>query len=173
MDVHSSRLLACLADDVDRLTRLAAGNLTVAVPACPGWDIAQLVRHLAHGLVNVALRRLRMPNPPPESDLADSDLADEEPIAAPRRCHTAFVDEVSTYRLDEPAAVSDTTARFWLRRMTHETAVHRIDVERAIGQPVWPIEPHLAVDGVAEALSVFLDHETHSWRAEYQSDLTE
>ncbi|HEX5121230.1 MAG TPA: maleylpyruvate isomerase family mycothiol-dependent enzyme [Pseudonocardiaceae bacterium] len=164
-DVPGSRLLACLGDDVDRLTRLAAGNLTIAVPACPGWDVGQLMRHLAHGLVNVALRRLRMPDPPPEHDLAA-----EEPIAALRCCHTAFVDEVATYGPGGPAGA---TARFWLRRMTYETAVHRVDVERAIGLPVGPIEPDLAVDGVAEALSVFLYQETHSWREEYQSDLTE
>jgi hypothetical protein len=57
--------------------------------------------------------------------------------------------------------------------MAHETAVHRIDAEVAAGQPVGPIRADLAVDGVGEALAVFLDHETHAWHAEYQDDLTD
>jgi uncharacterized protein (TIGR03083 family) len=168
MDVPGSRLVRCLADEVDRLAGLAAGNLTVAVPACPGWDVGQLVRHVAHGLVDIALRQLRMPDPP-----AEHDLADEEPIAALRRCHAVFTGELGNHRLDEPVTAAEVAARFWLRRMTHETAVHRIDVELAIGRPAGPIEPDLAVDGVVEALSVFLDRETHSWREDYLSDLTE
>lgn len=168
MDLPGSRLLECLAYELDRLTALAEGNLAVAVPTCPGWEIGDLVRHVAHGLANVALRQLRPSDPPPEQDLAA-----EEPIAMLRRCHAAFVDEVSRYPTDDPGAPAGTRARFWLRRMTHEIVVHRVDVERAIGQAVGLIPPDLAVDGVAEALSVFLDQETHTWRVDYESDLSD
>lgn len=166
--VPSARLLASLADDVDRLAAVAGANPTAAVPTCPGWAVGDLVRHVANGLFNVALRGVSMADPPPEEDLGGA-----EPIAALRRCHAAFVQEVSTYPLDDLAASSGATAHFWLRRMTHETAVHRVDAELAVGQPVGPIQPELAVDGVAETLSVFLDRETHDWREEYQSDLTD
>ncbi len=42
-------------------------------------------------------------------------------------------------------------ARFWVRRMAHETAVHRWDGEAGAGDPN-PIAPDLAVDGIDEFL---------------------
>ncbi|MDQ1400699.1 MAG: hypothetical protein QOK20_2631 [Acidimicrobiaceae bacterium] len=42
-------------------------------------------------------------------------------------------------------------ARFWFRRMAHETAVHRWDGEAGAGEP-GPIAPDLAVDGIDEFL---------------------
>ena len=47
-------------------------------------------------------------------------------------------------------------AGFWPRRMAHETTVHRVDAEQAVGLPVGPIEPALAVDGIDEMFSVFV-----------------
>ena len=40
----------------------------------------------------------------------------------------------------------DQTARFWLRRTTHDTLVHRADAELAVGREV-TVEPALAGDG--------------------------
>jgi uncharacterized protein (TIGR03083 family) len=50
---------------------------------------------------------------------------------------------------------SNFTARFWRRRMAQETAVHRWDVQFALGDPD-PVEVELAVDGIDEILDVFL-----------------
>ena len=47
------------------------------------------------------------------------------------------------------------TPDFWFRRMAQETAVHRWDAESAVG-PATPIDPALAVDGIAEMLGGFL-----------------
>src|SRR5436305_715070 len=46
-------------------------------------------------------------------------------------------------------------AGFWHRRMAQETAVHRWDAESAYGNAL-PVERLLAVDGIDEALRVFL-----------------
>jgi uncharacterized protein (TIGR03083 family) len=43
-------------------------------------------------------------------------------------------------------------ARFWVRRMAHETAMHRWDAELGAGDP-HPIAADLAVDGVDEFVS--------------------
>ena len=48
----------------------------------------------------------------------------------------------------------DQTARFWLRRATHDTLVHRADAELAVGREV-TVEPALAADGVADLLDMF------------------
>lgn len=47
----------------------------------------------------------------------------------------------------------DQTARFWLRRTTHDTLVHRADAE-LVGREV-TVEPALAADGVADLLDMF------------------
>jgi uncharacterized protein (TIGR03083 family) len=39
----------------------------------------------------------------------------------------------------------DQTARFWLRRTTHDTLVHRVDAELAVGREV-TVDPTLAAD---------------------------
>jgi uncharacterized protein (TIGR03083 family) len=45
----------------------------------------------------------------------------------------------------------DKHVRFWSRRMVHETAVHRVDAELALGiEPL--VDPAVAVDGVEELL---------------------
>lgn len=46
---------------------------------------------------------------------------------------------------------ADQHARFWSRRMTHETTVHRSDAELALGR-VPRIDPVVAADGVSEFL---------------------
>ena len=50
---------------------------------------------------------------------------------------------------------SDKTVGFVLRRMAHETAVHRVDAERAAGRDE-PLDAELASDGVDEFLFEFL-----------------
>jgi uncharacterized protein (TIGR03083 family) len=49
----------------------------------------------------------------------------------------------------------DQTVGFWYRRMAQETAVHRLDVEDARGEPT-PIDAELAIDGVDEVLDAFM-----------------
>jgi uncharacterized protein (TIGR03083 family) len=49
---------------------------------------------------------------------------------------------------------SDQSVGFWMRRMAHETTVHRWDAQLAVGEPE-PIPATLAADGVDEALTVY------------------
>ena len=44
--------------------------------------------------------------------------------------------------------------RFWLRRITHDTLVHRLDAELAVGRTV-SLAPDLAADGVSDLLDMF------------------
>jgi uncharacterized protein (TIGR03083 family) len=52
-------------------------------------------------------------------------------------------------------SATDRTVGFWIRRMAHETAVHRVDSAQTVGEP-WSVNPQLAADGVAEALDLWL-----------------
>ena len=40
-----ARFRECLAADYARLREVASRDLTAQVPSCPGWDVAELVRH--------------------------------------------------------------------------------------------------------------------------------
>ncbi len=53
-------------------------------------------------------------------------------------------------------APDDERAGFWPRRMAHETTIHRVDAEQALGGAVGPIEPAFAVDGIDEVFEVFV-----------------
>ncbi|MBB5119412.1 hypothetical protein AF335_20650 [Streptomyces eurocidicus] len=130
-------------------------DLATPVPGCPGWTLADLVRHT--GSVQrwfSVLLRGRIQEPPRSRDVelrlpASEDgypdwLADSAAEAA-----SAFAE------LDPDAPMwawgADQHARFWIRRMLFETLVHRTDAERALGlSPV--IDRDLAADGVDEFL---------------------
>ena len=55
--------------------------------------------------------------------------------------------------LDEapPWCIHDHKADWWVRRMAHETAIHGVDAQSAVGEPP-SLDPELATDGVDEIL---------------------
>jgi hypothetical protein len=52
----------------------------------------------------------------------------------------------------------DRTVGFWLRRMVHATAVHRVDLQVAAGVDVTSIDRAIALDGIDEALTVWFGY---------------
>jgi len=47
---------------------------------------------------------------------------------------------------------------FWYRRLAHEATVHRVDIQQAAGIERSPVPDDVAVDGVAEGLSLWFTH---------------
>jgi uncharacterized protein (TIGR03083 family) len=139
----------------------AALDLGAPVPAAPGWDVTELLRHigLIHTRTSVILRTGTMERPsrrngmlpePPEDGVLDWYRATLAEVVADARA----VDDP-----DRPVyafAPGHRRAGFWPRRMAHETTVHRVDAEQAVRRPVGPIDRSLAVDGIDEVLSVFV-----------------
>ncbi len=135
------------------------GDLGAAVAGCPGWDVAELIRHtgLIHRWVTTMvsqhaeerLSRRELPEPPERGTLVEWFRQ-----GAGELCDTlegAGTDSpVWNWTPHEPR-----TTAFWYRRMAQETAVHRWDAEAAAGSPP-PIDPELAVDGIAEMFEVHL-----------------
>jgi uncharacterized protein (TIGR03083 family) len=125
------------------------------VPTCPEWSVAELIRHTGtvHRWATQMVRDcaterldpstldLGLPSDP--RDYADWLAAGAEPLAS------AF----STADPDAPmwAWGADQHARFWPRRMVHETTVHRVDAEIANGAPS-RIDAETAADGIDELL---------------------
>jgi uncharacterized protein (TIGR03083 family) len=165
--MEPARLLDCLADEFSRLREAVLTDPTAAVPTCPGWTVTDLARHLANGYLNVVVRRVRMPEETPRQDLGG-----EEPVAALDRCYAALTGEFAARSPDEPVGRSTgETVLFWIRRMAHETAIHRVDAELAVGTAVAPLAPDLALDGVEEMLQVFIEYETRTFPEDYAAHL--
>jgi uncharacterized protein (TIGR03083 family) len=161
--VDYSRFLDCLAVDFARLRAVVPTDLAAAVPSCPGWTIADLTRHVGEVYVHktLAMREGAEPDPWPPKELAD-----EEPLALLDRAYAGLLDEFATRRPEDPAGTwyaPDQTVGFWSRRMAQETVIHRIDAELGTGQPVAPVPPDLAVDGIDELLKVFVAYGVAEW----------
>lgn len=122
-----------------------------AVPSCPGWTVAAVVGHTTkvHRWVSHLLRggdpdRFSYQRPAPELLLAEFGTGLIGLLTALREAP----DSLAVHTL-WPAA----SARlFWARRQAHETAMHRVDVQLAVGYGVSEFEPAFAADGVDELL---------------------
>jgi uncharacterized protein (TIGR03083 family) len=149
--------LAAIERDSERVAAVVAGaDRTAAVPGCPEWTLAGLVRHL--GLVQrfwAQVVRQGEVEPGSDQDLPQpgDDLVGwyrdsaAELVAAlraepfDRRCWTWW---------GEPATVGAVA-----RHQVQEAAVHRWDAQSAVGAAE-PIEAELAHDGVDEFLTVMV-----------------
>ncbi|MBB5957689.1 uncharacterized protein (TIGR03083 family) [Saccharothrix tamanrassetensis] len=151
------------AHALGRALRTEAAALAVAadlaprdrlVPACPGMTVTELVRHVGsvHRLVTRWVTRGSRPTEwPREPNGAD-------PVDWYRIGAASLIAVLNPARASEPAATWcpwDRTLGFWLRRMAHETAVHRVDAQAAVGLAA-PLEPALAADGIDEVLKLWL-----------------
>jgi uncharacterized protein (TIGR03083 family) len=141
--------------DGRRLADAAGGSLSAEVPSCPGWTVRDLVSHVAevyeHKIACTLLRQAPDPWPPQWP-------ADRDPVEWFRDAHERLLEMFGRSEPTTPSATwwpPDQTVGFWARRMAHETAVHRVDAELAIGSPT-PVDAELAVDGVDEILRIML-----------------
>jgi uncharacterized protein (TIGR03083 family) len=161
--VEYSRFLDCLAADFARLRGVVPIDPAAAVPSCPGWTVADLIRHVGEVYLHktLATREGAEPDPWPPKELAD-----EEPLALLDRAYAGLREEFAARKPEDRAGSwykPDQTVGFWMRRMAHETVIHRIDAELGTGQPVAPVPADLAIDGIDELLKVFLAYSVAEW----------
>src|SRR5262249_15085886 len=145
-----------------------------AVPSCPGWRVTNLVLHL--GTVHRYVARViaeRLPEPPPEEDLAWLAAPGEgagrlPPRAGPRHAAppAAAVDWVAGGAADLRAQFqaaspdeavwtwsADHTVGFWQRMQAIEAAVHRWDAQAAVGAAE-PVDAALAADAIGQTFEI-------------------
>lgn len=131
-------------------------NLGLAVPDCPQWNVGELVLHLGriHHFFAEMVRSGR-DRPFPLSEIAaptESDL-----IAWAQQGKESFVIEVTTHGSTDFAWswTQDKTVAWVLRRLLHETLVHRWDLENAVGNKM-PTDAAVASDCIDEFLVSFV-----------------
>jgi uncharacterized protein (TIGR03083 family) len=153
-------LAALRADSPALQEAVAQAGPEAAVPSCPDWTVADLVKHLTFMLNWVRQTAPRgVTTRPDDSGFAPPpDVAWPEALDALRRELTGTIETLDALDADFPAwnwAPQAKKAGFWHRRMAHEISMHRWDAESAAGRAT-PIETKLAADGVSEVLDTWL-----------------
>lgn len=130
------------------------------VPTCPDWTVAELTAHVHRGVCWAATmveRRTAAPVRPTEVE-ADLPASPGDRAAALRDGAARLVAAVRDCGPGAPvwSWADERTAGFWLGRMLHETLVHRVDAELALGHDPAAVEvqPGLAADSVADMLMI-------------------
>jgi uncharacterized protein (TIGR03083 family) len=167
MDV--SEYIGHVAAEGKRFADTADGaDLGIEIPACAGWDMRELVRHL--GLIhlwaaaNVAYPQDELLDPDDLPDLAGHwpELAADWPddtdlVAWYRSTLDNLVRVLDSAPPDHQCATflpAPTPLTMWSRRQASEIAIHRFDAEAALGL-LSSFEPRFATDMLDELLSGF------------------
>ena len=155
---------------------LDAADLDVRVPACPDWDVADLAYHLGWVLdrfTQIAGERMTEKDQVREvTSIARPD--DDADLPDWFRQRVAAMDDVLAGLDPEEPVWNFTRAPHdgaWvLRRMHHEAAVHRHDLEEVGGGGTTPIDDDVAADGVAELMGA-LSSAGSRWEGERTATL--
>lgn len=157
--LESPRVLALITAEVTRIAGLCAeSDPDRQVPSCPDWTLGRLVKHLGtiHRRVTkqVTAPSLERVEPSPtEVGFPASWAAVPEWFTAGG---AALVDALGSADLDAPCYSwgADRHVRFWLRRMLHETTIHRVDVELAVLDAAGELDDAVAADNIDEFLDL-------------------
>jgi uncharacterized protein (TIGR03083 family) len=165
----AAQLTAGLTASTEVLAALASQpDLSTPIPTCPEWTMRELCIHVgrAHRW-GAEITSQRAQQPIPFREVPDGKFPAEpaergEWLRAGAERLTEMVagagaDPVWTFNGLQ-------SSMFWLRRMTHETAVHRADADVATGQPT-ELDPVLAADGIDEWL---MDMSSIAWEGSDQ-----
>ena len=136
---------------------LAENDQSLPIPTCPEWTLRQLVTHVGRAHRWAAeITRTRSDVPIPFRAVPDGKLPDDrsEQCAWLRAGAARIVGAVREAGSDLVWSFTGSVpADYWLRRMAHETLVHRADAQLAAGADPEPvIEAEIAADAIDEWL---------------------
>ncbi|QKW05213.1 maleylpyruvate isomerase family mycothiol-dependent enzyme [Streptomyces sp. NA04227] len=127
------------------------------VPTCPGWQVRDLLRHT--GTVHRWATRFvaeALPDFHPGRD--EPALNGPELLDWFREGHRILVDTLWAAPPDVECwsfLPAPSPLAFWARRQAHETTVHRLDAQSALGGTPSPVDGGFAADGIGELLTGF------------------
>lgn len=139
---------------------IRGGDMTVPVPSCPGWNVGQLVRHLGGGQRWAAtIVGTKATQPPSDDHFRDlAPYANESAAVLDDWLAEGAAELSSALSAAGPEAEVWTPlrrggAKFYARRFTHETVMHRADATLALGQQ-YHVEQDVAIDAMDEWLDL-------------------
>lgn len=156
LDVDVDRLVTGLQE----VTTAFAGTVAdldpqATVPTCPEWRVRDLVGHIGQAYRwSAGLVRSRAAAPPPDPRAAEPGRPQDwagwlgDGAADLVGAITELGPETTVWTF-----VGDRPARFWLRRMLADSAVHLADAASAAGR-AFPISPDLAAETISEGLGL-------------------
>jgi uncharacterized protein (TIGR03083 family) len=161
--MEPAALLECVAADARSLLAAASTRWDAAVPHCPDWDTAELVRHqggLFNWMATVVTggervsRQELAPAPAEPAQLQSWYLSSLDHVlevlgsADPQSATWTF------------SSTGDQRVAWWDRRLAVEVAIHRFDAEHAVaadrGSPAAPLDGDVAAAGIEEFIIEFL-----------------
>ncbi len=153
-----SRYCDLMDTEIESIAELARhADLGLPAPTCPGWTLGDVVRQtgemfrwiepIVHGQANrqTGFHHLDISGPDSPAERIDWLVSTGRTLLTSLRAADP----------DRPMWTwgSEQTARFWARRAYFNTAIHRADLELALGElPSFPAG--VAVDGVQEFLQI-------------------
>lgn len=156
--VRNETAIDLLDGEIRRICELVADAApSAAVPGCGDWTLTELLDHVAliHKWVATMVEELtpeRIDRRPMRSGMPQ----DWSAVSAWFAQNGARL--VAALRAADPDApmfswAADKRVSFWIRRMLHETTIHRLDAEAAAGV-AGTIEPAVGVDAIDELLDI-------------------
>jgi len=142
---------------------LKGADLSVIVPTCPDWTLAQLVRHIGGNLrtAEMAVRTGTAVVEPDKQVPERAGPAEDDPVALDAWLAEGAARYADTLRQAGPAAEAQIwmfrrSTAFWTRRAANDLVVHRADAAGTVGAD-YTVAPDLAADAVDELLELISD----------------
>jgi uncharacterized protein (TIGR03083 family) len=141
---------------------LAEYDRSLPIPTCPEWTLRQLVTHVGRAHRWAAeITRTRSDTFIPFREVPDGKLPDDraDQEAWLRAGAARIIDAVRDADSDLVWSFSGPApAVYWIRRMAHETLVHRADAQLAVGaEPEPVIDAEVAADAIDDWLTLLSD----------------
>jgi uncharacterized protein (TIGR03083 family) len=148
-----SELVTAVRREGEGIVTAAGMGLDADVPACEGWQVGRLVRHISRIYLYVAgVVASRATEEPGRAEVPDGD-----PVTVLSEALDDVVEALSDIDADTPvwnwSDDAADTGLFWARRMAHESSVHRFDAQAAHGV-MQPVDAELASDGIDELIDM-------------------
>lgn len=163
MPLDTDACLAAIERHSGGFAEAAGRKLSAPVPSCPGWDVAELVRHLTRvHWFWTTIAEERLAEPPDE----ERGPQPAEPDGLLRAFRAGADQLVSVLRDADQSAPVWTWAPqqrdigFITRHQVQEAAVHHWDAANATGA-AWSMEPAAAADAVDEFLAFSVANEAY------------
>lgn len=139
-----------------RLSQIGPEHLELDLPHIDGWTVRSVIGHTGWILRFAKLSLESDPGSPPSRSSVPEPPPGDEVIGWFTEGAVDLQAALDAADLDElrPTFTGPQPAGWWLRRLSHEIAIHRWDAESAFGSPD-PIDAHQARDGIDEVLEVF------------------